>query len=302
LFTRLAKNTGCDVLVYKARVSEKFMGNPSADPVPAITEADATGDVAALYADIRATLGVQVVNLIWRHLATFPNGLPWAWETLKPLYASGAIGAEAAALRSGLEIPALVGLTTPALAAANLSENDLKGINTILQSYERSNAMNMIAIGALSAQLEGQTGSKQSAPTPPVKEAPIDGSLPVLLTLDAMTPAVRALVEDLNRLGNRDAILASMYRHLAHWPAYLALLHVLIAPLNASGRLEPLIKSVIADAQNRAAQIASGLEHSSSLLPTDVKKDVHIALGQFFHGPLGKMIAIVPVIRAAMPT
>ena len=54
------------------------MTNTSADPVPVITEAEATGNIAALYADIRTTLGVPVVNLIWRHLAVFPDGLPWA--------------------------------------------------------------------------------------------------------------------------------------------------------------------------------------------------------------------------------
>jgi hypothetical protein len=39
-------------------------------------------------------LGVEVVNLIWRHLAT-PDALPWAWGMLRPLYADGTIRAEA---------------------------------------------------------------------------------------------------------------------------------------------------------------------------------------------------------------
>ena len=71
------------------------MTHPSADPVSAITVFLDDADIAAIYTDIRATLGVPVVNLIWRHLAVFPDGLPWAWESLKPLYASGAIAAEA---------------------------------------------------------------------------------------------------------------------------------------------------------------------------------------------------------------
>ena len=96
------------------------MTNTSADPVPSITEADATGNIAAIYTDIRATLGVPVVNLIWRHLAVFTEGLPWAWESLKPLYANGAIAAQAAALRVGLEVPVLPGLSGPVLAAAGL--------------------------------------------------------------------------------------------------------------------------------------------------------------------------------------
>jgi hypothetical protein len=43
------------------------------DSIPAIPEEDASGDIATLYADLRATLGVPFVNLIWRHLATHPG-------------------------------------------------------------------------------------------------------------------------------------------------------------------------------------------------------------------------------------
>jgi hypothetical protein len=61
------------------------------DPVPAIAEASATGAVAEIFADIRTVLGVEVVNLIWRHLVTIPDALPWAWGMLRPLYADGTI-------------------------------------------------------------------------------------------------------------------------------------------------------------------------------------------------------------------
>jgi hypothetical protein len=45
------------------------------DPVPAITETAATGEIAEIFADIRGVLGVEVVNLIWRHLAPIPRAL-----------------------------------------------------------------------------------------------------------------------------------------------------------------------------------------------------------------------------------
>ena len=277
------------------------MTNTSADPVPSITEADATGNIAAIYTDIRATLGVPVVNLIWRHLAVFPEGLPWAWESLKPLYASGAIAAQAAALRAGLEVPVLSGLSGPALAAAGLSNDALTRITLILRSYERSNPLNMIALGALLSRLEGKSPTEIEPVFPIQKENPIEGELPTLLTVDAMAPPVRALVEDMNRIGGHQEILASMYRHLAHWPVYLALIHVLIAPFEAKGRLNPLISNVIADGRRRATQIAGGLA-SPEMTPTqDFQKDLRPALAKFVHGPISKMIAIVPLIRQAMP-
>src|ERR1700739_4452698 len=72
------------------------------DPVPAISESEATGLIAEIYADIRSVYRVGVVNLIWRHLATIPGGLPWVWTTTRPLCADGTVGREATALRAGL--------------------------------------------------------------------------------------------------------------------------------------------------------------------------------------------------------
>jgi len=53
------------------------------DPIPAISESEATGLIAEIYADIRSVYRVGVVNLIWRHLATIPGGLPWVWSTIR---------------------------------------------------------------------------------------------------------------------------------------------------------------------------------------------------------------------------
>ena len=87
------------------------------DPVPAIAEASATGAVAEIFADIPTVLGVEVVNLIWRHLATIPDALPWAWGMLRPLYADGTIRAEAQALHTRIALPHLPPFPHDLLAA-----------------------------------------------------------------------------------------------------------------------------------------------------------------------------------------
>lgn len=279
--------------------------NTSGDPVPAIPEADATGDVAKIYADIRATQQAPVVNLIWRHLATFPNGLAWAWESLKPIYHSNSIRTEAAALRASVQPPAFKGLSPTELTSVGLSASDLAHITMILHTYERSNATNMIALGTLLNRLNGASSGADATPvpdTPPYQpEAPIDGEMPTLLTLDAMARPVAALVLDLNRIGARDEILASMYRHLAHWPAYLTLVHTVIAPYGVNDKLEQLIKNVTANAQTRAARLNAQLTDPTTTLSPGVKRQLGTALAEFFHGPVCKMVTIVPLIRHAMP-
>lgn len=126
------------------------------DPVPAITEAGATGEIAAIFADIRLVLGVDVVNLIWRHLATIPGALPWAWGTLRPLYADGSIAAEAAALHGDLDLPRLPSFPAEAFAAAGLLKGDISAIRDILAAYDRTNAMALVALSALAASIGGR--------------------------------------------------------------------------------------------------------------------------------------------------
>ena len=46
----------------------------SGDPLPSIAEAEATAEIAELYADIRGTLGMPFVNLVWRGITfTIPQ-------------------------------------------------------------------------------------------------------------------------------------------------------------------------------------------------------------------------------------
>jgi hypothetical protein len=125
------------------------------DPVPAISEASATGAVAEIFSDIRTVLGVEVVNLIWRHLATIPDALPWAWGMLRPLYADGTIRAEAQALHTRIALPHLPPFPHDLLAAVGLGGDDLASIRNILAAYDRTNAMALIALSAL---LCGWTG------------------------------------------------------------------------------------------------------------------------------------------------
>ena len=102
------------------------------DPVPAITEAAATGQIAAIFADIRNVLGVDIVNLIWRHLATIEGALPWAWGILRPLYADGSVGNEAKALRAALMLPPAPSIPAEVFAGLGLRPHDLTAIRGVL--------------------------------------------------------------------------------------------------------------------------------------------------------------------------
>ena len=118
------------------------------DPFPAVVEAAATGQTADLFADIRATVGVRVVNLVWRHLATLDGALPWAWRAVKPLYLQGMADRAVVDFRRDMALPKL----------GSLTGKEPTSVDAVLASYDHSNTVNLFALGALVArfnQIEG---------------------------------------------------------------------------------------------------------------------------------------------------
>jgi AhpD family alkylhydroperoxidase len=60
-----------------------------------VSEEEASGKVAEIYADIKATKGIEAVPRLWRVLATNPDNLELIWTRLKALMHPEAIGREA---------------------------------------------------------------------------------------------------------------------------------------------------------------------------------------------------------------
>ncbi len=264
------------------------------DPVPAITESNAVGETAEIYADIRSSLGIGVVNLIWRHLAVFDGALPWVWQAVKPVYVSGAAACEAAALYEGLNLPK-TGTMTPALfRLAGVADDDKATILAILDSYNRGNTINLVALSALHASPSRMTGTQPSAPLPTVNTP-----IPALPSLDQLEPDTRDLVLTLSELGAgpNHRIIPSMYRHLAYWPGFLTLIWSLISPMHADGRLNTLIRDVEQAGQDHAARIANQIDRGPE--PTTATAAL-AAIDEFRRTAISRMVPIAMIVRHAL--
>ncbi len=223
------------------------------DPVPAVTEDAATGDVAEAFADIRATLGIPVVNLIWRHLATIDGGLDWAWQSARPIYESGHAAAAAAHLTDRLPVPMPPPLAPGALAAVGVAPADVATVRTIAAAYNQGNGLNLLALGAL---IEPPAGPRPIGSAAAVTR--VSAAIPKVLSEADMPPHVWDVVGALNLLGARpdEPVMATLYRHLAHWPGLLALMHTGFAPLDADGRLAKAIALTRSMARAESARLA----------------------------------------------
>ena len=274
------------------------------DPVSAVSEAGATGEIADIFADIRHVYQVGVVNLVWRHLATFPGSASVGWQLVKPVYVDGTVKREATALRASIALPDLPVFPAAALAVVGLSERDVEQIRAVLAAYDRTNVMALIVLSAVECKIAGKGGEYDSS-VDERTEAPASSQakliLPSLLSLAEMSPETAELVVKINRLGApRDApILASMYRHLAHWPPYLALAWTMMAPLDADVRLGNAILDVLVKARESGRRVVARLPTASLTLAPAVQADVSHALDCFTGDLIPRMVVIGALLRRA---
>ena len=266
------------------------------ESVPSVLETAATGEIAEVYSDIRKTLGTSVVNLIWRNLATIQGALPWTWSAVRPLYLGAAAG-HAEAVRRTLRLPETTKLSTKVLAAAGIDGNARKEIRTILDSYHHTNALALVVLSALLERYDPSAGQAVDV-TEANAPVAVRTELPALPAMTALPGEVRHLIDELNGYGEDGApyLIASMYRHLAYWPAYLAIIRDLLAPLQADGSLNALTRSARALGRAHGKVLARQLEPAP---PPPALQDALASCRLFVEHPIARMTGICALIRGA---
>lgn len=224
----------------------------SYDPVTAVDEATATGATAEIFADIRQTMGIPILTSIWRGLAGMNNCLSKVWSAAKPIYLSGHPEKALARAVDQAGLPVPEPLPPTFLACIGIDRADLQTIRTIVDAYNRSNGMNMVALAALVSNGDAE----RNDPCPVTK--PEWGPFPALMAREAIDDNTWELVRQVNAFGapGIEAHVATLWRHLAHWPGLLALIYCAFAPLHTNGSIAASAKRMVTLAQQEGARMA----------------------------------------------
>jgi hypothetical protein len=282
-----------------------------------VTEAEADGSTAAIFADIRETMGIALVNLIWRHLAVSPQALAWAWHSLKPLYASDAIPQAAWALRQTLAVPGLSAFSEQDLLSLGDEINDLTLIDAVLRTYERGNAQNLVALSALRSALRNADSSAQIADqkVPAIASASADQdgdhadrvteTLPPLPAMAQLSAPLRADVESLAQVwvpAEYHGMIPSVFRHLSYWPMLLKIYRTKLCELPpGSIPIAELAVRAIHEASAYSHSLAAQLDPPAPLEP-EIRDWLSAALDRFIDGMIARGVVIVPAMRKALPS
>ncbi len=275
-----------------------------------ITETDATPAISAIYREIKSTMGVSLVNLIWRHLATDPVVLQWAWRSLQPHYTSGAIPDFAWQLRNDISPPVLDPLSEQESCLIQGEPDDLSIIDSLLHTYERGNAQNLIAMCYLQ-RCTGAGDREQTVDSHTRERRQSDQDtdrvahrIPPLPNSDTLNPEQRALIKEMTKKWVPEihrGITPSVFRHLALWPDALAILHHRLCRSDSIDEitLNRASEQVIAHAKSFALQLS---------LPDTAPPDLAFAQAQwldaalvrFIDGMIAPGVIIVPAMQAVL--
>ena len=271
-----------------------------------IPESEATGTVRELYDDMKATMNIGMINLIYRRMATADGLLEWVWDAVRPVLASGDVERAALLLESGLDWPSMPEIPAPALPLLGLGSPEIDTLIRVLDDYNRGNSLNLFLLTAFAERLKSG-GSWEEVPDATVdvpSAKPQD--LPPIVAMSDMSKETASLVRVLSApiaLDNKPMI-PSLFRHLARWPGYLALVSPHIIHMIGSGKLST-VSSIV---RNRAIGFAPDLGKKIRVpvglkTPGEAIQAYWINQWQSYTSkPIPEMIVIGYALRHALPT
>lgn len=273
---------------------------------PEIPEAEAPDEIAALYAGIRSVTGMPAVNLVYRALAAIPGALRPIWCFLGPLYEQGAAADFARDIQRHAALPDLPQLPTSALLAVGLTDKDLREIADVVDFYVAGNSMNLFAMSVLCRALDGKNSNlRMPIGSESARRSVSSGPIRPLLPMETLSEETRALVILLNRLGEGsepDWVAPSLFRHLAHWPAFLGLAAVHLLPADRDGSLTRSARAVKAHALERAAALTHAMPPYPLAELAAAPAAQALAIAQHFASiTIARLLPICLLLRSTLP-
>jgi hypothetical protein len=284
------------------------------EPLAELKESAATGQIADIFTDLRYSVGVPMVNLIFRHLATVPDCLEWLWGHVGQYYVDGTFARHAAEItRQQPELA--VAMTRDDLQQCGVDANARRAIQITCATYARANPINLIALRTVelmlddagrapdpphSKSLHATSPHATSPQAAPPRATPV--ALAALPPMGDLEHLPRATMDKLRALaiqihGADGPVIPSFFRHFTQWPDFLRLLHDRLSPVM------PALNATTLDfenaARNSAASVWRDIPRPASA-PTEAAEEALRAVIARFPPNLCKMTLFPNALNAAL--
>ena len=270
-----------------------------------VPETEATGEIYLLYEDMKAAMNVGMVNLVYRRMATIDGLLEWVWSAFRPALVSGEVERASTSLKLELEWPSIPEIAAPALPLLGLGDPEIVAISRVLDNYNRSNSFNLFLFTALVQCLESGGPREELRRVDTLNLSDKLEHLPPIVAMGDMSKETAILIRAMSApiAPVNKPMIPSLFRHLANWPGFLALVAPHIIHMIGSGEL-PIVSNNV---QNSAIRAAHSLSRKMSIpvglsTPDETTKAYWLDEWRaYISKPIPEMIAIGYALRHALP-
>ena len=264
------------------------MTAPSA--IAEIREPDAPACIAEIYGLVKSASGIPQVNLIWRHFATEPAVLAYAWNALAPVLRSDVL------VREANKLLASVGSGDGRPITESVPAADRATVANVLAFYNRGNSQNLLALTALALFARSGPDRDATPPTDLTLSVPQEriGDVPTLPRRDSLRDEIRANVDRLAGQHRNSAIgvTPSLYLHLALWPDVLAEADRRLAPIVGTDAYQAEVATLMGRADTVARMLTAMMREPNGRPSADVLNPMMATLDRFVSGTIPEMIVV----------
>src|SRR5581483_1303079 len=193
--------------------------------------------------------------------------------------------------------PSLASLPDFVWESAAVSREDRRTIAALIDGYNHANGVNFLALVVAVSVLRDGLPARRNDKTSKLRASTrlaSEQALPPLPGLSDLPPHLLTLVRELDQLGRRgqSEAIASLYRHLAHWPAFLAVGYATLEPLHRKGELAKAQEDVIVFGREQCAALAGLIDRDAPSISPEGRKAVLRAIDEFTQLMIGRMIVM----------
>lgn len=267
-----------------------------------LAEADARGEIAEIFAEIRQLYATPYVSSIHRHMATRPGVLEWAWDAAAPAFRCGLAQDTAWRIADTVALTPLPPIPPEALAVWGIAGANIPKISAIAESFTRVAPLNLVFGGIVRDLLRGKAAAPSPASLPTSWSPPPPlATPPPMVVVAKLQDAERHLLE-LFRSGTGDtAFVPGLYRMLAHWPGLLAHLAVVLRPSFASEEKKAVASALLDRIDTAVGELATKLPRPTRSAPSASEATHLLGMIDGYRVTSPEMILFGRLIREALP-
>jgi hypothetical protein len=268
-----------------------------------ISEDQATGEIAEIFAELKVLCGVPYVSAIHRYLAAKPGFLEWAWAAVAPAFRDGQAQEAGWRAAAGLTLPPLDPIPAAALRAWGLDGAALATVRDAAEGFIRVAPVNMIFAGLAKQLLEGHaTGGSETRrawAAPALLPPP-----PAMFDLAALDAVGRdAVLLFASQMAGKPFV-PGLYRMLGHWPGLVAHLATVLRPRLASDQGKAAFDELRARIDAAVPAVLATLPPvpTSRRRPSAADRADFLDVGQTYRKTSPELVVVGLLIRDALPT